>query len=696
MKDQYLPELLCPAGSVEALCAAIDGGADAVYMGSTSFNARINAKNFTFEDMRDCASLAHRYGAKLYETLNIQIYDRETDQFIRDAYKAAECGVDAFIVADMGAASLLHRYIPEIPLHASTQMSIHNTDGAKMAEKMHFTRIVPARELSRKNIQYLVENTSLEVEIFVHGALCVSHSGQCLFSSLVGGRSGNRGLCAQPCRLPYSCTQGTCKKMNGKYSDRSVGERYPLSLKDMSLASHITDIIDLGVHSLKIEGRMKTPEYVNRVAKVYRCLFDERRNANDEDIRLLDEAFSREGFTDGYFMSDISSKMLGVRSDKNKQNTRALDPFTKIERKIPLDMSVTLKAGRPITLDIKKDDICVSVNGDEPDFAVNAPISENVLRAQLSRLGNTQYRLGSLKCDIEEGLMYPLSRLNSLRRDGIALLDEKIEREQISALPHLETISAIEQDHPNGKRKDKKSARFVSRNQITESAREYFDEIYLPLDRYCDIADGFIMPPVVLDSEKEAVMSLVDRAVALGAKTAVVSNIGQISMLRDKGLTLISDYRFNVMNSGHICVLEKMGIGESILSVELTLPQIRDIGGNTSTIVYGRVPLMTLEKCVIRDMYGCDECHRHAGEDMLTLRDRRGYIFPVSREFTHRNIIYNSVPICMSDRENDLTRAKVKNRHFVFSVEKSSDVDAVIRSHTSHEQINGAVKRIKD
>ncbi len=701
MKDQYLPELLCPAGSVEALCAAIDGGADAVYMGGTSFNARINAKNFSFEDMRSCASLAHRYGAKLYETLNIQIYDREIEQFIRDAYKAAECGVDAFIVADMGAADLLYKYIPEIPLHASTQMSIHNADGAKMAEGMHFTRIVPARELSRENIRYLVENTSLEVEIFVHGALCVSHSGQCLFSSLVGGRSGNRGLCAQPCRLPYSCTQnmckGNCKKTSGKYNDRSAdGEKYPLSLKDMSLASHITDVIDLGVQSLKIEGRMKTPEYVNRVAKVYRRLLDERRNASAEDIRLLDEAFSREGFTDGYFTSDISKKMLGVRSDKNKQNTRALDPFTKIERRIPLDMSVTLRAGSPITLDIKKDDICVRVNGDKPDIALNAPMTENALRAQLSRLGNTQYRLGSLKCDIEDGLMYPLSRLNSLRRDGIALLEEEIERAQISALPNLRAMPKIELCAPNATRKDKKSARFVSRDQITELSRKYFDEIYLPLDRYSDIADGFIMPPVVLDSEKDAVMSLVDRAIELGAKLAVISNIGQINMLRDKGLTLISDYRFNVMNSRHVCVLEKMGIGESLLSPELTLPQIRDIGGNTAAVVYGRVPLMTLEKCVIRDMYGCDECHRHTGEDMLTLRDRRGYIFPVAREFKHRNIIYNSVPICMSDREDDLTRANVKNRHFIFSVEKCSDVDAVIRSYMSHEQMSGAVKRIKD
>ena len=280
MNKRKLPELLCPAGSREALFAGIEGGADAVYMGGTSFNARINAKNFDFNDMRECAEIAHKYGVKLYQTLNIQIYDKEIDSFVRDAYRSAECGIDAFIVADMGAASLLKKYVPEMPLHASTQMSAHNKDAGFTLQKLGFERLVPARELSLTDIKTMVNENPLEVEIFVHGALCVSHSGQCLFSSLVGGRSGNRGVCAQPCRLPYTC--------DGKAS-------YPLSLKDLSLASHVTKIIDSGVHSLKIEGRMKAPEYVLRVAQVWRRLLDEGRNATYDDIKALEEAFSRRG-----------------------------------------------------------------------------------------------------------------------------------------------------------------------------------------------------------------------------------------------------------------------------------------------------------------------------------------------------------------------------------------------------------------
>ena len=679
MKNRNLPELLCPAGSVEALHAAIDGGADAVYMGGTSFNARINAKNFTFEDMRECADLSHKYGAKLYQTLNIQIYDKETDAFIRDAYKSAECGVDAFIVADMGAASLLSKYIPEIPLHASTQLSVHNSDGAEIAKRLGFTRLVPARELSFENIKTLVDSTSLEIEIFVHGALCVSHSGQCLFSSLVGGRSGNRGLCAQPCRLPYTC-------------ENSKKPTYPLSLKDLSIAEHIDDIIDLGVHSLKIEGRMKSPEYVNTVAKVWRGLLDERRCANKSDMQRLSDAFSRGGFTDGYFTSDISKKMLGVRSDGDKQISRELDKFSGIKRKIPMNMDITVKKDTPVSLNVSAMGKNITLEGDIPDAAQNTPIDAEIVKKQLSRLGNTPYYLDALNSDIDKGLMYPLSKLNALRRDAI----EKIEAQcNASAFcPSVELPKKIYVNKSENIRENKKSARFLSPLQITDAARKYFDEIYLPLEKYDSIADGFIMPPVVLDSEKEHILSLVDSAIDKGAKIALVANIGQIEMLSGKNIRLVGDYRFNVMNNSHILSLEKLGLLEAILSPELTLPQIRDIGGNSAVIVYGRIPLMTLEKCVIRDIYGCDACNKAKYDSMLTLTDRRGYVFPIMREFCHRNVIYNSMPTCMSDKQDELYCANIKNRHFIFTTETKTDVNNVITAFKDFTPIGGVVRRI--
>lgn len=679
MKSLNLPELLCPAGSVDALHAAIDGGADAVYMGGTSFNARINAKNFTFEDMRECADLSHKYGAKLYQTLNIQVYDKEIDTFIRDAYKSAECGVDAFIVADMGAAQLLSKYIPEIPLHASTQLSIHNADGAKIAQDLGFTRLVPARELSIDNIKTLVDSTPLEIEIFVHGALCVSHSGQCLFSSLVGGRSGNRGLCAQPCRLPY--TSSCSKKPN-----------YPLSLKDLSVAEHIDEIIDSGVHSLKIEGRMKSPEYVNTVARVWRRLLDERRNAKAVDMQQLSDAFSRGGFTDGYFTSNITKKMLGIRSEGDKQISRELERFNGIKRKIPMDMDVLVKENTPISLKVSAMGKSATVTGDIPDLAINTPIDSEVVKKQLSRLGNTPYSLNIFNSDIGEGLMYPLSKLNALRRDAI----EKIEAQSdsVSFKPSVSLPQKILAEKPKGIRENKKSARFLSSEQITNKAREYFDEIYLPLEKYESTADGFVMPPVVMDSEKEHILSLVDKAIADGAEIALVSNIGQMEMLKDKNIKLVADYRFNVMNNTHMSEIEKLGALECILSPELTLPQIRDIGGNSGVIVYGRIPLMTLEKCVIRDIYGCDACHRAKYDSMLTITDRRGYIFPVAREFCHRNIVYNSMPTSMSDKRDDLFRANIKNQHFIFTIETKSEINNVITAFKDSTPIGGVVRRI--
>ena len=302
-----LPELLAPAGSPEALAAAIEGGADAVYFGSSAFNARMLAQNFGGDAMAEAVSRCHAYGVKAYVTLNTLVGDRELDDCLRTAEEAYRAGVDALIVADLGVASVLRRQIPELELHASTQASGHNAAAARQLADLGFSRMVCARELSLADLRTLVAESPIEIEMFIHGALCVSHSGQCLFSSLVGGRSGNRGACAQPCRLPYT--------VGGK-------EAYPLSLKDLSLAPHVPSLIDLGVASLKIEGRMKSPEYVRDVTAIWRRLLDEGRGADAAEMRRLSEIFSRGGFTDSYFRGLVpdgnNSAMLGVRSADDK------------------------------------------------------------------------------------------------------------------------------------------------------------------------------------------------------------------------------------------------------------------------------------------------------------------------------------------------------------------------------------------
>ena len=283
-----LPELLCPAGSPEAFSAAIEGGADAIYVGGTAFNARMNAKNFTVDELREAIKLAHAYGVKVYVATNTLVYDNEMNGMLRAAEDAYLCGADALIVADVGAAVEIKKRIP-IDLHASTQMSGHNAAAARYLEKMGFSRMVCAREMSRDDLRTFVSESPIEAEVFVHGALCVCHSGQCLFSSLVGGRSGNRGECAQPCRLPFK---------NGRGG-------YPISLKDLSLAEHIPELTDMGIASFKIEGRMKSPEYVRDVAAIWRRLIDEGRGADKSDMKHLAEIFSRGGFTDGYYNKNI-------------------------------------------------------------------------------------------------------------------------------------------------------------------------------------------------------------------------------------------------------------------------------------------------------------------------------------------------------------------------------------------------------
>ena len=302
-----LPELLSPCGSLHALNAAVEGGADAVYFGGTVFNARMNAKNFDRSDILSAVGYCHENGVKAYVTLNTQIYDRELKSALDHAAFLYESGVDALITADMGLSSLIKKHIPDFELHASTQATVHNLAGAEKLYDFGFSRVVGAREMDLDNIRTLCSSRA-EIEMFVHGAICVSVSGQCLMSAMLGGRSGNRGQCAQPCRMCY----------NGEY---------PLSIKDMCLASHIPSLIDAGVSSLKIEGRMKSPSYVYGVTKIYRRLLDEKRSATRDEINELQRLFSRSGFTDGYFTGNISKNMLGIRTENDIAKTRGEGGF---------------------------------------------------------------------------------------------------------------------------------------------------------------------------------------------------------------------------------------------------------------------------------------------------------------------------------------------------------------------------------
>jgi len=679
--NKKLPELLSPAGSFEALKAAIEGGADAIYIGGASFNARINAENFEQESLADAVKLAHAYGVKLYQTVNTMVLDRERSELLRAAEDSAKMGIDAFIVSDLGAAKIIHEYLPEMPLHASTQMSIHNAGGAELLRNFGFTRVVPARELSQGDVEYLVKNTSLEVEMFIHGALCVSHSGQCLFSSLVGGRSGNRGLCAQPCRLPYAC------------EGERASNKYPLSLKDLSLAEHVERIIESNVASLKIEGRMKSPEYVRGVTAIWRELLDSGRNAAREDIQRLAALFSRGGFTDSYYKKTVGRGMLGVRSEEDKQVSRSIEKFNKITRKVPIDMSVKIKEGEAARLTLSLDDHTVGVVGAVAERAINAPISrENVERALL-KLGDTPFSVGKLDVELEEGIMMPISALNALRREGAEKLLSEITK------PDEINIGSLSERKCLNVPKKRNVGRFFSDEQITDEARGFFDVILLPLNKYSNCthkANGFWMPEVIFDSEMVDVEKMLRDATESKPQYVIISNLGQIELVKRHlpDVKLIADFRFNIGNKDSALFFEELGFESYMASAELTLPQLRDLNGAKAAIVYGRIPLMLLEKCVIKELYGdkrgCEVCATNGA----LMTDRRGFTFPVIRADIHRNLVLNSMPTYMADRQDALNDAGVTDRHFLFTTESGREVDNVIASYKVNRAPRGEVRRI--
>lgn len=729
-----LPELLSPAGSPEALEAAFSAGADAVYLGGSSFNARMNAHNFNREELAAAATYAHRVGGRVYLTLNTLLYDRELKDAVNAAYEAALCGVDGLIIADMGAASLIHHALPSLPLHASTQFSGHNSYAGQMLSPHGFSRFVMAREASLEDLRAAVAHSGLEVEVFIHGALCVSHSGQCLFSSLVGGRSGNRGLCAQPCRLPYRCA--SCQGMTTPKS-KSKGEAYPLSLKDLSLARHVPALIDAGVASLKIEGRMKSPAYVGGVTSIWRRLLDEGRGAREEEMTALSELFSREGFTDGYFKQSISYRMLGVRSESDKARTTEAEKGASAIRstpRLPLDMDVSLRAGEPLSLtvsaplfrqgEIDNQTVTATVTGDCPEAARSAPLDRESLKKQLSRTGGTAYVVRHMKITLDEGLMVPVYKLNTLRREALEALDSvRMAAMPTPAAPYepiiaLPSLGATSHRQP---RAITHTARFMSPEQIPPAAEEFFDLIYLPLDQWTPPVEGqaprgIILPPVIFDREADGVCRRLSAALDMGARHILVGNGGHLPLverlLSTRGIPrhevlLHGDFRFNVCNTAAATQLLSLGVEELLLSPELTLPRLRDICAAepmaAGAVVYGRIPLMLLEKCAIRALYPSrkDAPDGKAGDacavcakGKAAMVDRKGIVFPVLREYPHRNVVYNSLPLSMTDKWEDMDKAHVTNRHFIFSTESPAEVTAVVAAAKNGTRVSGEVRRI--
>ena len=653
-----LPELLAPAGGIDAFYAAVAAGADAVYLGLNegASNARVGAENFSRESLSAILPYAHAKGVRVYLTLNTMTYENELEDTLSLARFADEAGVDALIVADLGLAALIARELPDMPLHASTQAFAHSTLTADALYRLGFERVVLARESSRENIKSVTETSLAETEVFLHGALCVSHSGQCLFSSMLGGRSGNRGACAQPCRKAY-----------GKAG-------YALSLKDACLASHIPALIEDGVSSLKIEGRMKSAAYVYTVVSIYRRLLDEGRAANEAELKALENAFSRSGFTDGYYTGRLLKGMTGIRTDGDKQASRALGEMRFTPDPIPVSGVAILREGAPVSLSLTvtlKDGtvLCASAEGDIPLPAERAALEEESVRNRLSKLGGDGFRMEALSLTLDEGLFLPVGTQNALRREAA----EKLK----TALRYHRERNAVHPKAPALAPEPKKyrTAVFYREEGYKESLARCFDVVFLPHTAFMkgQRANGVIVPPVVFDSECKEVLAFLEKSKQSGAAYALVSSLGAITLAEKVGLLPIGDYRLNVANKESERVYRSLGLSHLILSPELSPARAKHLSGGY--LVYGRVPLMLTERCFTRDTFGCKACGKAA------LTDERGARFPLLRVHDHRTLILNSLPTYLGDTNLVTDTLKNLGEHFIFSTESPEETERVMDAY---------------
>lgn len=635
-------ELLSPAGSQEALLAAVQNGADAVYMGLGSFNARRSARNFTDEDFARAVDYCHEHGVKVYLTLNTLLTDRELPEAAEVLRKASAWGVDAVLVQDWGLWQLAKLVAPDQPLHASTQMSLHTLSGARLAAELGMERVVLARELSAHDTEVICRGCGAEVEVFGHGALCMCYSGQCAMSAMIGGRSGNRGTCAQPCRLPYT-----------------VGEKtgYLLSLKDNNLSPYLRQMEEMGVSCVKLEGRMKRPEYVAAVTGIYRRLLDEKRPPSPAEQAQLERAFSRDGFTDGYWTGRRGPKMFGMRPESARWPE---DWFAQVRktyengaenRPVAVNFTCRMAAGEEATLTAAlPDGRSVTVTGPVPEAARNRALTEEELRARLQKTGGTVFACRKTDISLGNGLMLSAGSINALRRDALAalraLLVEKPRRRTFET-PALPEAPAAYTGAP------KLTAGITYSRQLTAELARGVEYLYLPLflldeidlDEYAGYTKlCAVLPRIFRTEDEEKFREILREHPQLTA--AAVSNLGHLPIVNGLGLEVRGDLGLNVFNSRALLLLQELGLGSVTVSAELRHQQVRDLRKYIpcEAVVYGRLPLMVTENCPLRCSGQC------SGGSGGTLTDRTGAQFPVLCGHGCRPEIQNSKPLYLADK----------------------------------------------
>ena len=672
-------ELLAPAGSMEALRAAVCNGADAVYLGADTFNARMNARNFSAADLQDAVVYCHVRGVKVHLTLNTLVLDREMPRAAELIRMAASCGVDAFIVQDLGMVSLCRQLAPDVPIHASTQMSIHSLEGVLEAAALGCSRVVLARELPADEIAHICKKSPVEIEVFVHGALCMCYSGQCYLSSVIGRRSGNRGQCAQPCRLPYGY-------------GRFESTRYPLSLKDNCLAGELDELRRMGVASIKIEGRMKRPEYVAIVTRAYRTVLNGGK-LTQADLQELETAFSRQGFTDGYFKGQTGSDMFGRRQESEDTadlfaSARATYEQGETQR-IGVRFYAMIHCGQPARLAVEDPDgnLCRTY-GPVPEQAVYRSLTAQDLEQQLKKTGGTPYLCTSVRSSLDPDLMLPASAINAMRRDVIAELTAKRGRAEKPHLnvydepPRYDGISGEPQLTVAVRTADQITSRMLSMKPTV---------LYVPLSELVEHPElrqrvgvetqlAAILPRVIWSGELVPIARQLRTVYDMGVRQVLAGNLGQLHIARAAGFAVRGDFGLNIVNSRAMRYLREQGLDSQLLSFELTLPQIRDISKAVpaEVLIYGRLPLMLMENCVIKNRTGTCTCQTGT----VRLVDRVGEEFPIVKDpGTCRNVLLNGKKLYLLDKKDAFRGMGLWALRLQFTTENPSEIDKVLMDY---------------
>lgn len=633
-----MAEILAPCGSPEVLKAALRAGCDAVYLGGQCFSARQNAANFTDEDIERAVYECHKRGVKLYRTINTVLFDEQLEDCIKAVEHSARVGVDGLITQDLALVPIVKKCCPDLPIHASTQMTVHTAEGVEITKELGFERTVLSRELPLDIIRRLAD-MGTEIEVFVHGALCMSVSGQCYMSAVIGSRSANRGLCAQACRLPCSAV--------GKQSDR-----YDLSLKDLSCLDMVRDMANIGVTSLKIEGRMKRPEYT---AMAVDCC-KKALSGEKYDRQTLADVFSRGGFTDGYLTGKLGRDMFGYRQKEDAEaSAKALPKIHEIyryeDKRDSISFEVQIHSNEAVSITLKDSrGISARAVGDIPQAAQNKAVDTELVRKQLSKLGDTIYTLGDISADIGEGLFVSPSELNRLRREVCEALDKARAKANTKDIPFLKADILDFEEVP---------AAYAATVRVCISKLSQLDGIDpdkvewvgVPLGLFEKAAERFPIEKLAIHMPRftfseEGQEERLKRAVSMGVKRLLATNIAHVRIARRYGLILHTDYGFNITNRAALNELKKLGAEDAVVSFELKASQINRLKKAIPVGIfsYGRLPLMLTANCPVSQAVGCKKCtHR--------LTDRTGREFPVKCSKAEGYVeILNSDMLYIADR----------------------------------------------